>query len=66
MIHIPIDERTSRILWPTFLKETLGGIAVDYEAELVIVMGYPKDQQPWLKEGDEVTIEVSQLGREAL
>ncbi len=53
-------------MWPTFLKETLGGIAVDYEAELVIEMGYPKDQQPWLKEGDEVTIKVSQLGREAL
>jgi 2-keto-4-pentenoate hydratase/2-oxohepta-3-ene-1,7-dioic acid hydratase in catechol pathway len=28
-----------------------------------VIMGYSKEEQVWLKEGDEVTIEISQLGR---
>ncbi|WP_018132281.1 fumarylacetoacetate hydrolase family protein [Effusibacillus pohliae] len=27
-----------------------------------VIMGYPKEQQVWLKEGDEVTIEIEKLG----
>jgi 2-keto-4-pentenoate hydratase/2-oxohepta-3-ene-1,7-dioic acid hydratase in catechol pathway len=28
-----------------------------------VIMGYPEDKQVWLKEGDEVTIEIEKLGR---
>lgn len=28
-----------------------------------VIMGYPKDQQVWLKDGDEVTVEIDKLGR---
>lgn len=28
-----------------------------------VIMGYPKEQQVWLKDGDEVTIEIDKLGR---
>ncbi|UOF92447.1 fumarylacetoacetate hydrolase family protein [Fodinisporobacter ferrooxydans] len=28
-----------------------------------VIMGYPKEQQVWLREGDEVTIEIEKLGR---
>jgi len=26
-------------------------------------MGYPEDQRAWLKDGDEVTVEIDRLGR---
>ncbi|WP_134701321.1 fumarylacetoacetate hydrolase family protein [Ammoniphilus sp. YIM 78166] len=28
-----------------------------------VILGYPKEQQVWLKDGDEVTIEIEKLGR---
>jgi 2-keto-4-pentenoate hydratase/2-oxohepta-3-ene-1,7-dioic acid hydratase in catechol pathway len=28
-----------------------------------VILGYPEEQQQWLKEGDEVTIEIDKLGR---
>jgi 2-keto-4-pentenoate hydratase/2-oxohepta-3-ene-1,7-dioic acid hydratase in catechol pathway len=28
-----------------------------------VIFGYPKEQQVWLKDGDEVTVEIDQLGR---
>jgi 2-keto-4-pentenoate hydratase/2-oxohepta-3-ene-1,7-dioic acid hydratase in catechol pathway len=28
-----------------------------------VILGYPKEQQVWLKDGDEVTVEIDKLGR---